>query len=80
MTPLEVSILLHYHRSDEEPPNADSPAQAVALDKFVRAGLLGRRDDGTHWAVHIALDLYIKAICDVPIPIQVWQLPNPLTP
>jgi hypothetical protein len=76
MTPLEIEILLNYHYRDGEPPNADSPAQKEALAFFVKAGILGRRDDGTHWANPIPLKLYIDAICDIPLPVQVWQL-NP---
>jgi hypothetical protein len=76
MTPLEIEILLNYHYRDDEPPNADSPAQKEALDNFVHAGILGRRDDGTHWANQRALKLYIDAICAVPLPVRVWQLPD----
>lgn len=77
MTPLEIEILLRYHYQDDEPPNADAPAVKEALEKFVKAGILGKRDDGTHWAVHKALDLYIEAITAVPLPVRIWQLPAP---
>lgn len=75
-TPLEVEILLHYHCSDSEHPNAGSPAGQTAINNFVSKGLLGRRDDGTHWGVPGALDIYVKAVCDVPLPIKVWMLPK----
>jgi hypothetical protein len=74
MTPLEIEILLHYHRDIDEPANLDAPAVKEALNKFVRAGILGLREDGTHWAVSTALELYIDAVCAVPLPVRVWQL------
>ena len=79
MTPLEIEILLRYHYQDDEPPNVDAPAVQEALCKFVKAGILGRRTDGTHWAVHAALDLYIEEITAIPLPVRKWEMPEKTT-
>ncbi len=76
MTPLEIEILLHYHCTDNEFKNPDAPAVKEAHNKFVSAGILARREDGTHFRISKALDLYIQALCDIPVPIQVWIMPT----
>ena len=79
MTPFEVEFLLHYHCSDDEFRHSNSPAGQEAIEKFIKAGILYKREDGTHFAIHIALDLYIKEILSVPLPVQTWVMPSNTT-
>ena len=81
MTPLEISILLHYHYSAEDYQQGDFATQAVreAMDKF--------RDQEELLEFHVGSkrrtyrltprgEAFIKAILALPLPVCVWVIPN----
>ncbi len=78
MTPLEVEILLHYYYSPHDYENLDAPAIKEAMEKFCKAGILTEWINRTprFYKNDEALELYIKAICSVPLPTRKWIIEN----
>jgi hypothetical protein len=77
MTPLKVELLLWYYCSSEDFPRILAPAVQDAIDEFCEAGIFKRQDVITDlhkkiWCNQSALDVYVKAVLDVPAPKQVW--------
>ena len=75
MTPFEIQMLIHYHCTDDPFPHLNSPAGKEAADKLVAAGILYRStENGALARVPQAMDLYIQALCDIPLPKKVWLM------
>src|ERR1700758_4389179 len=84
MTPLEISIALHYHTRSDQFREGDFSGTAVqeALAMFVAAGLLEEKGwsmRGTfrqpNYQATGGLKVYVEALCAVPLPVNVWQMP-----
>lgn len=78
MTPLEISILLHYHTRPGDFRDGDFGASLVrpTLEAFVDLGLLKRGGDrGEQYAATAGCRCYVKALCAVPRPVQQWVIP-----
>jgi hypothetical protein len=77
MTPFEIEMLIHYHCSDAPYRNLETPAGKAAADKLVSAGILYYSEsEEAYCRVSGAMDLYIQAICDVPLPKKIWIMPD----
>jgi hypothetical protein len=80
MAPLYLMIALHYHCTAGEYPYVGAPAVESALAGLVEAGLLRKLDKPTPYGATFertgGLAVYVKALCDVPFPVKVWQMPD----
>ena len=80
MSPLQVEILLHYwwSPSDFELHSEGSAAQKEFCEELVRLGILSRVTGGTNFytANKEALKPYVEAVLAVPLPVQVWVVPE----
>lgn len=88
MSPLGVTILLHYWGSSAPFRDGDFSAPAVrdALREFMKLGLLVDANPEnmrtgepslTLVANREALEPYVNAVLAVPLPVQTWGLPEP---
>lgn len=84
MTPLEITIALFYrcragdYGKDNGDNNYNAPAVQSALKGFVDTGLLALSPAGceaTYYATP-ALEVYVEALCSVPLPVQKWVIPT----
>lgn len=80
MTPLEISILLHYSYSPEDFRQGDFSAPAVreAIDRFRDVdSLLTKSDrDGQTYALSERGRVYVEALQSLPLPIKTWLMPT----
>jgi hypothetical protein len=82
MSPLEISILLHYHTSktDYRGGDFDAPAVREAINNFIGNGVLVERvvgaiGDGTYEMTERGI-VWVKHICSIPLPEQRWEMPK----
>lgn len=84
MSPLEISILLHYSWSTRDYREGDFGAPAVreAIDRFYKVDELLKPTPealrGT-WGAYVITDrgrAFIKALTDMPLPVCVWTIPS----
>jgi len=84
MTPLKVEILLWYYHSPVDFPNFDAPAVQDAIREFCNAGIFYKRLEQTNERqskigyIQSALDVYVGAILEVPLPKQIWVCEAPI--
>ena len=82
MTPLQISILLHYHccAGDFRDGNFNAPVVREVVDGFRESGFLRlTTDDDKRSSIYLATDktaAYVNALCDVPAPVQQWVVPS----
>ena len=79
MTPFEIEVLLHYHYSPHDYPGLDSnPAVMDAVTKFCQAGILTEWTNRTprFYKNDAAMKAYIDTITSIPLPKQVWIIPE----
>ena len=81
MTPLEIDLLLHYYCSPEPHERIDNELHLATVRDFVEKGLLIELPEPNQYGSKFkgnfeALDIYIKAICDVPLPEKRWVIPE----
>lgn len=85
MTPLGIEILLHYCVSSAQFRDLDAPAVREAHEEFVRLGLLyppgafcreNPLGEADYRANRAALQVYVDALCAVPLPEQKWVIPE----
>ena len=83
MSPLEISILLHYFNTITDYLEGDfsEPAVRCAIDRFYKVdGLLKptpealRRTRGAYVITERG-GAYVKALTTLPLPVQVWVMP-----
>lgn len=83
MTPLEISILLHYHCTVTDYRDGDFSAPAVreAIDRFYKVDELLKPTPealrGT-WGAYVITErgrALVEALTRVPLPVQVWVMP-----
>lgn len=70
-SPLEISVLLHYHCSPGNPPNFNAPGVQEAIYKFCNLGLMKRNGETIETNAD-ALQCYINKLIAVELPRQVW--------
>ncbi len=73
LTPFEITVIIHHHVSPTPFPTP-SIAYNHAVLKLVKAGIL-IGDYKNCQANQGATQVYIDAICSVPLPIQKWVIP-----
>lgn len=86
MTPLMITIAIHYHcRADDYgvcngDNNFHAPAVQDALRHFVEAGLLAKQEPTVQSPVqYIATDglkVYVERLLEVPWPVRGWIMPQ----
>lgn len=82
MTPFEIDILMHYCCSPEDHSvvSSNPPIWRETLARFVSEGLLEIPDNPSEYsATYKATDrcrAYIKGLCNVPLPVQKWVMPE----
>lgn len=82
MTPLEMSILIHYHcsRSDFRDGDFSAPAVRLAIDGFKDSGFIRLTDKNDHpGPAYVATEkctAYVTALEAVPEPVQRWVIPT----
>lgn len=78
-SPLEIQILLHYHYSPVDYPNR-SEAFYMSMRRFEEAGLFtcdltkGGEDQQMYIPDREALEMYVKALLNVPAPKRKWVI------
>lgn len=79
MTPLEISILLHYHVTPTDYRDGDFSAPAVrsAMDQFKDTGFLALSEAAADrvYAATEKTTVFVEALCAVPEPVQHWVIP-----
>ena len=83
MTPLELSILIHYRGCSNDFKFGDFSARAVreAIDWFKgEAGMLEPRDKAEYPDAIYRLTekgrFFVDQLCEMPLPVSVWVMPN----
>lgn len=83
MTPLQISILIHYYgcASDFRDGDFDAPAVREAINMFKdEMGLLEERTEREIGSAFYGLTerghVYVEALKKVPLPVQKWTLPE----
>lgn len=74
LTPLEIEIILHCHCSHM--PFRDSPASQEAHARFLKAGLISRREFGHSYQLTPAGDKLVEMLCSTPFPVNKWIDPR----
>lgn len=80
MTPLQIKMMLHYYTSadpyaKDDPWHASSDAVSLQRTMLVRDGLLGNAC-GTDWVVTDRGRAYVEALCNMPLPVKKWVMPD----
>jgi hypothetical protein len=78
VSPLKISILLHYYcsPSDFRDGDFDAPAVREAIDDFLAAGLLERSEElGVNYRATEATRIFVEAVCALPAPMLRWVMP-----
>lgn len=83
MSPLEISICLHYHSTPGDDPwlALNAPIKDNVMGKLVIAGLLERLVNGginelPHFRATAKLHAYVNMLCLSPLPQQAWIDPR----
>jgi len=79
MSPLEIKILLHYHTipKDYSQEHEMYSAQNEAIIKLFNKGMLKNYNgDGVQYEATAKLHSYCEYLCEVPLPIAVWVIPE----
>lgn len=77
VTPGELQILIHYWCVPGDYNNLDSTFGKKAIKRFIDAGLIveNKPNKGQRYSQnHEAMEVYIKAVCSVPLPVQKWTI------
>lgn len=77
MTPLELSILIHYkgHASDFRDGDFSAPAVREAIDKFLEDDLLKQYVQQSAQRYHLTErgHFFVDELCKVPLPFLIWN-------
>lgn len=86
MSPHEIEILLHYYYSPNDFNDGNfSQATKSALDNFSEKGIFDKvriennENSFDYRPNKAAIDLYVHALMEVPLPEKQWVIPTPLT-
>lgn len=80
MTPLQIEILLNYFCCGNDFKDLKAPAVVEAISEFCKRGILievrdAKEGQRKYVPNNEPLNLYIKTICAVPLPVQKWHIP-----
>lgn len=78
MTPFEIDILLWYHCRAEDHPHTRNPPPiwSITRENLISDGLLERTDGDMTLRPTERLHVYCEALSRVPLPVQVWRIPE----
>lgn len=80
MTPLEISVLLHYYArpGDFREGDFSAPIITPTLEMFVKRGLLCHHLPGStqKYGSTEATRVFVEALCAVPAPVKRWVMPD----
>lgn len=80
MTPLELSILIHYRgcANDFRDGDFSSPSVRSVIDYFCGPlGLLeGTYSNNANYKLTERGRVFVDALCETPLPIQTWVMPS----
>lgn len=83
MTPINITVLLHYYYAtdDYNGGNYEVPSVRMAIDYLHRQGLIetnvnSKNPDDPHYKISERGQVYVKALMDVPLPVQAWVMPK----
>lgn len=81
MKPVQLQVLLHYYAFCSDYNNGDySPAVRQAIDFLVQQGMIypsqSRGLDDPYYKVSERGQVFVKAMCDLPLPVQTWTMPK----
>ncbi len=83
MTPLQLSILLHYrgHATDFREGDFSAPAVREAIDWFRDdARMLEATNGNMHSSAAYRLtekgEAFVEALCEMPLPVCKWEIPS----
>lgn len=77
MTPLELTMALHYYYSTTDFRDGDFNAPAVreAIERFKRDSLLTHNTGDSKTAIYTSterLDVFVEKLCETPLPQLSW--------
>lgn len=72
MSPLEISIAIHYHVMCEDRTDLEFSAQKDIIGRFLEEGLLVKGESHQKYEPTDKLAAYVNGLCNVPMPEQVW--------
>jgi hypothetical protein len=77
MTPLELTMALHYYYSTTDFRDGDFSAPAVrdAIEKFKKDNLITANSDNSKDSIYVAterLDVFVEKLCETPLPQLSW--------
>lgn len=78
MSPLRITILLHYYFSidDYSGPSLGSPAYVEAIEYFLFHKLLKDNIGETNYVITERGRAYVKMLTDMPLPVCKWVAPE----
>jgi hypothetical protein len=78
MTPYELEVCLWYYSRAEDWKGMDAPIWPSVRDKLIEMGLI--EDSDASWGASYVrterLNAYINGLLNMPLPIQVWVMPD----
>lgn len=66
VTPNEIEVMVHYYRTPEPHPRLGAPAVREAIARFIREGMLERKDGACYTTARG--DAWVRALRAVPFP------------
>lgn len=76
MTPYELGICLWYYGHVEDWPDTDAPIWAGTMQRLRKLGLVELKFGDCCFGPTPKLRAFIEALCNTPLPIQVWVIPQ----
>ncbi len=81
MTPFEIGIAIHYFGCVKDYRDGDfsAPLLPPTLDWFVEQGLLEEQlqtEGQPRYKRTDRLGAFVAALCEMPLPVQVWTVPD----
>jgi hypothetical protein len=70
MSPSDIEVLLHFHRTAEDHPRMEAPAVKEAIRSFVANGLMTRTLDG--YGLTQRGQAHVLQLCETPWPTAAW--------
>ena len=71
MTPLGITVVLHYYTTPEALPNSDAPAVREMVSSLIRDGILGREALGLPFVTDRGR-AWIELLLRTPFPRMAW--------
>lgn len=77
MTPLQLSILIHYHSLLGDFRDLDAPAVADAMNRFCDDGMIEYYIfNSTKFRITEKGNFFVDYLCTIPLPVSIWKIPE----